>query len=394
MKDLYDTLGLNKNAGPNEIKKGYRKMAIKYHPDKNQGCKEAEKKFKEVGEAYEILSNQEKKEIYDRHGYEAVKENNGGMNNPHDIFSNLFRGGHGGMRHGQEEEIKPLHKELNISLKDVYNQKSSNEPIAYKKLCHICNGKGLKKGCEEKKCRLCEGRGVQIKIQRQGPMVQQFQIPCGMCNQTGKITKEDDKCTKCRGNKFMNINDNITIDIPRGSKSGEVIHIERMGDEDKYGIRGDVVYHLNICEEYGNFTRQNDDLILNNVSINLYEALIGTTLKITHLDGKDKYIEINTIIDGKSLYKVCNLGMPVKDSNMYGELYISFDVKYPDSIEDIVKLSKVLNQNGRDVVVPDGESVRSIIITSPDELHNDSDEECNQREGHGQGGEGVQCAQQ
>lgn len=391
MTDLYDILNVNKNAGPNEIKKAYRKMAIKYHPDKNQGCKEAEKKFKEVGEAYEILSNPEKKEIYDRHGYEAVKENNGGMNNSHDIFSNIFRGGHGGMRHHREEEHRPIHKELNISLKDVYNQKSSNEPITYKKLCHICEGKGLKKGCKEKKCRLCDGRGVQIKIQRQGPMVQQFQIPCGMCNQTGKIIKEDDKCTKCSGNKFMNINDNITIDIPRGSKSGEVIHIERVGNEDKYGIRGDIIYHLNICEEDSDFTRQHDDLILNNVSINLYEALIGTILKITHLDGKDKYIEINTIIDGKSLYKVCNLGMPVKDSNMYGELYISFDVKYPDSIEDIVELSKVLKQDGRDVVVPDGENVRSIIITSPDELNNDSDEECNQRQEEGQG---VQCAQQ
>lgn len=389
MTDLYDILKVNKNADPNEIKKAYRRMAIKYHPDKNQGCKEAEKKFKEVGEAYEILSNPEKKEIYDRHGYEAVKENNGGMNNPHDIFSNLFGGG--GMRHHREEEHRAIHKELNISLKDVYNQKSSNEPITYKKLCHICEGKGLKKGCKEKKCRLCDGRGVQIKIQRQGPMVQQFQIPCGMCNQTGKISKEDDKCTKCHGNKFMNINDNITIDIPRGSKSNEVIQIERVGDEDKYGIRGDIIYHLNICEEDSDFTRQNDDLILNNVSINLYEALVGTTIKITHLDGKDKYIEINTIIDGKSLYKVCNLGMPVKDSNMYGDLYINFDIKFPENVENIGELSKVLNQNGRDIVVPDGENIKSIIITSPDELHNDSDEECNQRQEEGQG---VQCAQQ
>tara|TARA_B100001059_G_scaffold229583_1_gene262376 strand:+ start:705 stop:1643 length:939 start_codon:yes stop_codon:yes gene_type:complete len=312
MTDLYDILKVNKNADPNEIKKAYRRMAIKYHPDKNQGCKEAEKKFKEVGEAYEILSNPEKKEIYDIHGYDAVKENNGGMNNPHDIFSNLFGGGHGGMRFNHTQMNRQMHKEINLSLKDVYNQKSIN-----------------------------------------------------------------------------NMKNNKPINIPRGSKSGDVIHIERIKDNHNNSI--DIIYHLNICEEDSDFTRQNDDLILNNVSINLYEALVGTTIKITHLDGKDKYIEINTIIDGKSLYKVCNLGMPVKDSNMYGDLYINFDIKFPENVENIGELSKVLNQNGRDVVVPDGENVRSIIITSPDELHNDSDEECNQRQEEGQG---VQCAQQ
>ena len=306
MKDLYDILNINKNSNQNEIKKAYHKMAIKYHPDKNKGCKEAEKKFKEIGEAYDILNNTEKKEIYDKFGYDAVKENNGEMNNPHDIFSNIFGGGHSGMRFNHRQ----MHKEINLSLKDVYNQKSIN-----------------------------------------------------------------------------NMKNNDSINIPRGSKSGDVIHIEKIKDNHNNSV--DIIYHLNICEEDSIFIRQNDDLILNNYSINLYEALAGTTIKITHLDDTDKYIEINTIIDGKSLYKVCNLGMPIKDSNMFGDLYINFDIKFPENIEDVGKLSKVLNQDGRDLVIPDEENVRSIIVTSPDELPNNSDDECNQEEGHG-----VQCAQQ
>lgn len=386
MKDLYNILQLNKGANQSDIKRSYRKLALKYHPDRNiENKEEAEIKFKEISEAYEILSDEKKKDIYDKFGYDAVKEGQGGggMHNPHDIFANLFGGG----IHRREEENNNIVKELlEIDLIDAYAGSIINKTFKYNKQCIKCNGSGLKKGCKEVNCLRCDGKGVQIRIIQQGPMIQQIQSPCQECNQTGKYINNKNKCNKCRGNKFIIIEDELNIKIPKGIEDKDIIKMERKGHEDKYGIRGDIIYIVRINEN-PNFIRKGNNLHIQNIDINLFEALTGTIIDLMHLDGSKKYIRIDKIIDGKTMYKVNNLGMPIKEINSYGDLYIDFNVIYPDDIIEVNELSKILNQTSRESKNTNNQNK---IHYLSEVIMDDTDEEDSNDEHQ----EGVQCAQQ
>ena len=395
MKDLYDILKVNKNSDKNEIKKAYRKLALKYHPDRNPENKEvAEKKFKEISEAYEILNNDEKKNIYDHHGYEAVKEGMGNhMHSPHDIFENLF-GGRGRGRPQEENRDNDIKEVLEIGLVDAYLGKKLKHHIEYKKQCQTCAGKGVKDESCIKHCNKCNGRGVYVRVQQMGPMIQQIQMPCDQCGGKGKSIREEDKCKTCSGNKFTIEKEKIKIQIPKGVKDEDIIKLERMGHEDDYGIRGSLLYMIKV-KNNDKFTRKDNDLYLEDYDINLYEALAGTTLEINHLDNSKRLVEISQVIDGSKLYKVMDLGMPIKDSQSYGDLYIDFNIVYPDYIGDSPeikeKLSSLLNQKARSVDITNG-TMHNLYVANNDRNECESDDE-NHTEHHPHG-ERVQCAQQ
>jgi len=213
---LYDLLEITPDASPQDIKKAYRKMAMKYHPDKNPNNPEAESKFKDIGQAYEILGDDEKRERYDKYGMDAFKE--GGMSqDPGSIFEAMFGGGGGGFgffggggeKRGARKTEDIVHQ-LEVSLEDLYNGKTSKLAVTRDQVCTTCKGAGTKSGVSGGKCRRCEGRGVRIIIKQIGPMIQQMQTVCDACGGKGETIKDEDRCKSCKGKKVTREKKNIT----------------------------------------------------------------------------------------------------------------------------------------------------------------------------------------
>eukprot|EP01114_Cavostelium_apophysatum_P012483 TRINITY_DN27_c1_g1_i2.p1 TRINITY_DN27_c1_g1~~TRINITY_DN27_c1_g1_i2.p1 ORF type:complete len:261 (+),score=53.63 TRINITY_DN27_c1_g1_i2:129-911(+) len=206
--ELYERLEIPPTATVDEIKKAYKKLAIKHHPDKNQNNPEAAEKFKEIGEAYEILSDEKKRQTYDKYGKEALKEGGFHAHNAEDIFSQFFGGGGfgsffgGGGRQGPKKGENIAH-ELQVTLEDLYKGKTSKLAVQRNIICSKCSGSGAKPGVEVGKCKSCEGRGVKIIIKQMGPMIQQMQSVCNDCGGKGETVKEADKCTECKGKKVI-----------------------------------------------------------------------------------------------------------------------------------------------------------------------------------------------
>ena len=165
------------------------------------------------------------------------------------------------------------------------------------------------------------------------------------------------------GVKIMENIDKVNIVITKGVKENDIIKIENKGHIDENGNRGDLLYFVKIMD-HKIFKTRNNDLYLENIDINLFECLTGTSLEIDFIDNKKKIINIDCIIDGKKIYKVNNLGMPIKDSNLFGDLYISFNIIYPNCIIDKKKLSEILGQDKRDIIFNKNEKIHNLLITS------------------------------
>nr|KAF6285539.1 DnaJ heat shock protein family (Hsp40) member A2 [Myotis myotis] len=196
---LYDILGVPPGASENELKKAYRKLAKEYHPDKNPNAGD---KFKEISFAYEVLSNPEKRELYDRYGEQGLREGSGGGGGMDDIFSHIFGGGLFGFmgnqsrsRNGRRRGEDMMHP-LKVSLEDLYNGKTTKLQLSKNVLCSACNGQGGKTGAVQK-CSACRGHGVRTMIRQLAPgMVQQVQSVCSDCNGEGEVINKKDRCKK------------------------------------------------------------------------------------------------------------------------------------------------------------------------------------------------------
>jgi len=213
---LYNILGVSKDADENEIKKAYKKLALKHHPDKGGDVE----KFKEISAAAEILSDPEKRQTYDKYGLAGL-EGQGGGEGADDIFSMFFGGG--GRRRGPtgpqkgEDIVHPI----KANLEDLYNGKTSRLAINRNKLCEECEGRGGKVGCE-RECSDCHGRGVRVQLRQIGPgMVQQIQSACQACKGTGKIIDEKDKCKSCKGKKTYKDRKVLEVVLEKGMKNGQ-----------------------------------------------------------------------------------------------------------------------------------------------------------------------------
>ncbi|KAG9281004.1 dnaJ homolog subfamily A member 4 [Astyanax mexicanus] len=327
----YDILGVSPKASADEIKKAYRKLALKYHPDKNPNEGE---KFKLISQAYEVLADPKKRDLYDQGGEQAIKEGGmggGDFSSPMDIF-NMFFGGGGGGRGQRERRGKNVVHQLGVTLEEMYNGSTRKLGLQKNVVCEKCDGYGGKKGTLEK-CSNCKGKGVQIKVQQIGPgMIQQIQSMCSECQGQGEKFSAKDRCKNCNGQKVERKKKILEVHIDKGMKDGQKITFHGEGDQEPDLEPGDVIIVLE-QKEHPVFQRQEENLIMK-MQIKLVEALCGFKKTIRTLDNRTLIISSppGQVIKPNDVKCIQNEGMPLyRDPYEKGLLIIQFEVEFPDN---------------------------------------------------------------
>lgn len=410
--DYYKILSINRQASGKDIKKAYRKLAVKWHPDKNSSP-EAECKFKEINEAYAVLSDSDKKNIYDTCGKSGLDPNNagggGGGMNPNDIFNSFFGGGGGGGGgfanmfgggmpfsgmpfRGAPNRRRPKgpnkRTSITITFKDMMCGLDKKFAVVKKTKCNACSGNGLKVNCSPNKCHQCNGVGIVRHRHMIGPgMVTERSSSCHICHGLGKIIKNEHKCSTCTGQKFINQRNIIALNIPPGTENGQVLIIDRMSDDnEQWDEPGDLEFVINVKpDKY--MRRMGNDLHLEK-PILLKEALTGLDLVIDHLDGTQILAHYDEIITPNKKYRLYNKGF--KHNGKLGDIIITFHIVFPKSLNSQRKeiLNKILPCRQEELHIPEGLERHSLLIVEDDyEEHEDVPNEP-------QNNSPVDCAQQ
>ena len=329
-RDYYEVLGVSKNADATEIKKAYRKLALKYHPDKTPGDKEAEEKFKEAAEAYDVLSNDDKRRRYDQFGHAGMggagQGGFGGGMSMDDIFSQFgdifgsFGGfsGFGGFG-GGGRSARRVNRGTNLRVKVKLNlaeiATGVEKKIKVKKYvaCQHCNGTGAKDGKSYSTCSTCKGSGQVTRVQNTILGAMQTTSTCPTCEGEGKIINE--KCTFCNGEGVLMSEEVITINIPAGVGEGMQLSLSGKGNAARRGgVNGDLIVLIEE-EEHPELVRDGNDLLYN-VFIGYPEAVLGETVEIPTIEGKVK-VKIEAGTQPGKILRLRGKGLP--DVNGYGK---------------------------------------------------------------------------
>lgn len=326
---FYDLLGISKDATPSQIKKGYRRMAMKQHPDKGGDAE----KFKEIAKAYETLSDPEKKKIYDQFGEDGLKHQGMGFSSASDIFSMFFGGGGnpfggGGNPFGQkppQNAKKDMVYPLKVTLEDLYKGKVSKIRVTRRRVKYPEN---ITRNNALIYCKHCQGKGnVTVMQQIALGFMRQSTIPCTKCQGKGKYMK--------KGIEIYDDKKILKIKVEKGMKNGEQINFEGEADEEPGELPGNLIFVIQ-TQSHEKFQRKNHDLYMVK-KIGIWDALLNKKIEITHLDGDKFYAEYHKVIKHGHLLCVRNKGM-----NQLGDLYIKFEVKFPEILNQTEK--KILNQ--------------------------------------------------
>ena len=336
-RDFYDVLGINKSANPEQIKSAYRKLAVKHHPDKNPGDKASEDKFKEASEAYNILSDQEKKQNYDNFGHAAF-ENSGGRQGGFgggfggadfsDIFEDFFGdiGGRGGRgRKSSNNRGSDLRYDLSISLEEAYQGKKQDIKFSTTEKCNICKGNGSKPGYSPDRCTVCGGNG-KVRTNQGFFTVQQT---CPQCAGSGEeITNP---CNDCNGQGNKQTSKKISVTIPKGVDDGTRIRLAGKGEAGtKGGANGDLYLFINI-HSHDLFKRSDENLFFE-FPISIADAALGTTIEIPTIDGGKAKIKIPDGTQNAKQFRLKGKGMPYMRGSGNGDLYVQINTEVPISL--------------------------------------------------------------
>lgn len=339
--DYYEALQVSRNCSGSELKKSYRKLALKYHPDRNPGDKEAEENFKSINQAYEVLSDEKKRAIYDQYGKAGLEgQGMGGfgqgqnMDDIMDIFNSMFGGSAGGgfsgfgggqqRRQANQKYNLDFEMELPLKFNEAIFGCEKKIDIRYKVPCDDCNGTGAQNG-ELETCDYCNGQG-QV-VMKQGFM--SFAQTCPKCHGEGQ--KVTTKCNACSGRGFHEEPDTITINIPAGVDTGNRLRAQGYGNESKSGQRGDLYLTFNV-EEDEHFIRDGSNIYIE-VPVFFTQAALGATITIPSLDGELE-LDLKVGTKDKEQFVFKNEGVPDVHSGQKGQLVAQVKVVYPTKLND------------------------------------------------------------
>ncbi len=357
-RDYYEVLGVSKTATPEEIKKAYRKMAIKYHPDKNPGDKEAEEKFKEAAEAYDVLSNADKRQKYDQFGHSMGPQGfpggggfggyggfSGGGFTMEDIFEqfgDIFGGRFSNMggfgsaagssrsRQRQQRRGTDLRIRVKLSLEEIANGASKNLKIPTYVACEHCNGTGAKDGTAFATCSTCHGTGTVIEQHQSFFGVQQVQAVCPTCEGTGKVITEN--CTYCHGEGIVRKDEQVSFNIPAGVADGMTLTVRGKGNAPRHGgARGNL---LVVIEElkHPELIRDGQDIIYN-LMLDLPTAILGGSVEVPTIGGRAR-LKIAPGTQPGQVLRMRGKGLPTTESSTRGDELINVMVYIPETVTD------------------------------------------------------------
>ena len=340
-RDLYEVLGLQKGASDDEIKKAYRKLAKKYHPDLNPGDKEAEKKMKEVNGAYEVLSDAEKKARYVQYGFAGIDPNyaggagGGGFGGFQDfdlgdIFGSMFGGGFGGQQTRQNGPRKGenLRITLQLTFEEAVFGCEKSVSVTRNESCKDCGGTGAKKGTSPETCPVCRGSGQVQSTQRTPFGVFSSSSPCQNCKGTGKIIKEP--CPSCKGEGRVRKTRTIRVKIPAGIDDGQTISLRGEGNGGARGGPAGDLYVTVYVKEHKMFKRDGQDIILE-MPISFAQAALGATLIVPTVDGKVQY-DLPEGTQTGTVFRLRGSGVPSVNGRGRGDQYVKVNVEIPRNL--------------------------------------------------------------
>lgn len=342
-RDYYDVLGVERSVDEKALKSAFRKMAMKYHPDKNPGDEKAEQNFKEVNEAYEALKDPQKRAAYDRFGHAAFQNGQGGAgghgfgsdfsNSMSDIFDDLFGDFMGGnSRRGRSNQSRgsDLRYDLTINLQEAFEGKTAQIEIPTTVVCKICDGSGAKPGTTTSTCQTCGGMG---KIRAaQGFFT--IERTCPVCHGRGEII--DQPCTNCRGQGRVAQMRDLSVDIPKGIDDGTRIRLSGEGEAgERGGPPGDLYIFISV-EPHSLFQRDGADLHCN-APISMTTAALGGEFDIPTLGSEKARVKLPAGTQSRTKIRLKGKGMPVLKSGQVGDMYVTVDVETPVNLTKMQK---------------------------------------------------------
>ena len=354
-RDYYEVLGVEKSAVEREIKKAYKRLAMKYHPDRTQGDKAMEEKFKEVQEAHEILTDSQKRAAYDQYGHAGVDPNRGGGQGGDfgdifgDVFGDIFGGGgRGGQRQSRARPGADLRYNLELSLEEAVRGKSVEIRVPALCACEICNGSGAKKGSSPTTCTTCHGQG-QVQMRQGFFAVQQT---CPTCSGRGKIIS--DPCRPCHGQGRVEKTKTLSVKVPAGVDTGDRIRLSGEGEAGETGApTGDLYVQVHV-REHNIFTRDGNNLFCE-VPLSFTRAALGGEIEVPTLEGKVK-LKVTPETQTGKMFRLRNKGVKSVRSGSIGDLICKVVIETPvnlsskqkgllDELEDSMGTGKDVAKN-------------------------------------------------
>lgn len=363
-KDYYEILGLDKAASDQDIKKAFRKLALKYHPDRNPNDKKAEERFKEINEAYQVLTDPQKKAQYDQFG--TTDFNNGGgfqggfggfdfsdLGGFGDIFDSFFGGGFSsGRRKNGPERGSDLEYTLSLTFEEAVFGVEKEVPVTRNERCEACGGTGAKKGSHPHTCNKCNGTG-QVRNQRSTPLGNFVTMTtCDKCGGKGTIIKNP--CEECSGKGTVRKHRKIKVKVPAGVDTGNIIPLRGQGEHGKNGgPSGDLYINLRVSP-HSKFKRKGFDIYLD-THISFGKAALGTSLKVPSIDGDVKY-DIPPGTQPGTVFRLKGKGVPKVDGRGRGDQYVNVIVDVPKNLNEKQKEALMMFMEASGEIQPrDGE---------------------------------------
>jgi|RhiMethySRZTD1v2_1073278.scaffolds.fasta_scaffold00688_27 molecular chaperone DnaJ len=376
-RDYYEVLGVAKAAGKDEIKSAYRKLALQYHPDRNKSAG-AEEKFKEISEAYAVLSDDEKRKRYDVYGHVGTEDafrgseanfdevfRDIGFGGFRDIFEQIFggRGGFGGIGGGSDpfgfgfnfggsrRKGRDILYDVELSLEEVLRGRKDEVEIPKLENCGNCNGSGAAPGTKRRKCNVCNGQGQTRRVYSQNRFSTFVSLePCQACRGQGEII--DKPCNVCNGSGKVRKTKKLKLEIPSGVEDGMTLQLRGEGEPSESGSAGDLLIRVHV-KPHPRFERLEDGHLLHNLDLQYTDLALGTDLRVPTLDGNEK-IKIPAGTQPNTIFKIRGKGLPRYGSYGKGDQMVRVNVKVPTTLTEAEKsllkqLDKQLKYEAEDI---------------------------------------------